>query len=144
MTKLSTGRPFLAEGVARDAGDVILSWLTRLVAGLAITAVVGFDALSIGVAHVSAMDDANSAATAASVAWRADHGNLDATLQAAQGSASQHGETVLPASLHVDADGTVHLRLERDATTLLVRHLGPLRSWATVVVNGSGKSALTS
>jgi hypothetical protein len=118
--------------------------LTRIVAALAITAVVGFDGLSIGVAHVSAMDDANSAATAGSVAWRADQGNLDATLQAAQGSASQHGETVLPNSLHVDPDGTVHLKIQHDATTLLVRHLGPLRSWATVVVNGSAKSALTS
>jgi hypothetical protein len=51
---------------------------------------------------------------------------------------------VLPDSLHVDADGTVHLKIQRDAITLLVRHIGPARSWATVVVEGSGKSALTS
>lgn len=130
----------MPEGVARDGGDVILGWLTRIVAGLAITAIIGFDALSIGVAHVSGMDDANSAAVAGSGAWRTDHSDLPAILQAAQGSASQHGETVLPASLQIDSDGTVHLKLRHDATTLLVRHLGPLSSWATVVVAGSGRS----
>jgi hypothetical protein len=128
------------EGVARDSGDVILSWLTRIVLGLSIVAVVGFDGLSIGVAHVSAADDANSAALAGSVAWRASHGDLTATLQAAEGSAALHGEVVLPTSLRVTTDGTVYLRLQHDATTLVVHRIGPIKSWATVVVNGSGRS----
>ena len=42
------------DDVAPDAGDVILSWLTRVVLVIAATAVVGFDGLSIAVAHVSA------------------------------------------------------------------------------------------
>ena len=149
MTKLSTRRwARKHEGFARgrcrdqgrDQGDVILSWLSRVVVVLAITAVIGFDALSIAVAHVSAIDDANTAATAASGAWHNDKGALAPTLLAAQISASQHNETVLPSSMTVDADGTVHLRLERDATTLVVRHIGPIKSWAVVVVKGSGKS----
>jgi hypothetical protein len=126
-------------GVARDDGDVILGWLTRIVAGIAIVAVVGFDALSIGVAHVSAVDDADSAAVAASAAWHANPTTLAPALQAAEGSAAEHGETVVPQSLQVAADGTVHLKLERDATTLLVKHLSPLKSWANVVVKGSGR-----
>jgi hypothetical protein len=134
----------MAEGAARDAGDIILGWLTRIVIGLAITAVVGFDGLSIAVAHVSAMDDANSAAIAASTAWRADQGNATAIFQAAESSAALHNETVLPSSVHVDADGTAHLKLRHDAITLAVRHLGPLRSWTVVIVNGSGRAALTS
>jgi hypothetical protein len=145
VTKLSTGqRARKSEGVARghgrDQGDVILSWLSRIVVVLAITAVIGFDALSIAVAHVSATDDANTAAVAASAAWRNDKGALTPTLLAAQTSASQHDETVLPSSLTVDSDGTVHLRLQRDATTLVVRHIGPIHSWAVVIVKGAGKS----
>lgn len=124
----------------RDQGDVILSWLSRIVLVLAITAVIGFDGLSIAVAHLSATDDANTAATAASAAWRTDKGALAPTLLAAQTSAAQHDETVLPASLSVASDGTVRLRLQRHATTLVVHHVGPISSWADVIVKGSGKS----
>jgi hypothetical protein len=129
-----------AEGVARDAGDVILSWLTRIIVIMALTAVIAFDALSLAVARVSAIDDANSAARSASIAFKSSKGDLDATLAAAEASASEHGETVLPTSLQVDADDTVHLKLQREATTLVVRHLGPLSKWATVVVKGSGRA----
>ncbi|HWF42234.1 MAG TPA: hypothetical protein VN683_09135 [Acidothermaceae bacterium] len=132
------------DDVAPDAGDVILSWLTRVVLVIAATAVVGFDGLSIAVAHVSAQDDANSAAVAAATAWVSDKGALAPTMLAAQNSAAQHNETVIPRSLTVDPDGTVHLKLERDATTLVIRHIGPLRSWATVIVKGSGKADATS
>jgi len=75
------------DDVAPDAGDVILSWLTRVVLVIAVTAVVGFDGLSIAVAHVSAQDDANSAAVAAATAWVSDKGALAPTLLAAQNSA---------------------------------------------------------
>lgn len=145
MTELRLGRwPGAAEateGVARDGGDIILGWLTRVVIGICATAVIGFDGLSIGVAHISAMDDANSAARAASQAWHDDHGDPAVVLHAAQQSAAQHGETVLPNSIQIDSDGTVHLRLERTATTLLVKHVHPLRSWARVVVGGDGHYA---
>jgi hypothetical protein len=142
VTKLNTGwKPRVTglSGDARDDGDVILGWLTRIVVGLGITAVIGFDTLSIGVAHVSATDDANAAARAASAAFQADHGDLKATLEAARASAEQHGETVVANSVTVDADGTVHLKIEHPATTLLVKHLSPVRSWARVVVSGSAR-----
>ncbi len=58
---------------------------------------------------------------------------------AAQNSAAQHDETVLPGSLTVGTDGTVHLKLERDATTLLVRRIGPIRSWASRHRQGFGQ-----
>jgi hypothetical protein len=132
------------DDVAPDAGDVILSWLTRVVLVIAATALVGFDGLSIAVAHVSAKDDAKTAAVAAATAWVSDKGALAPTLLAAQNSAAQHDETVLPNSITVGADGTVHLKLQRDATTLLIRHIGPLRSWAIVIAKGSGKADSTS
>jgi hypothetical protein len=145
VTKLKTGLGARTrESDEPERGDVILSWLTRVVAVIAVVAVVGFDGLSIAVARVSAKDDANTAAVAASTAWRTDKGLLAPTLLAAQNSADQHGETVLPTSLTVDPDGTVHLTLERIATTLLVRHIGPVSSWATVIVKGSGLSDASS
>jgi hypothetical protein len=126
------------EGDAHDRGDVILGWLTRIVASIAIVAVLGFDALSIAVTHVSTKDDANTAAVAASAAWRSDHGDLTATLQAAQASVAGHNETVVATSLYVDPDGTVHLKVQHVASTLLAKHVDA--AWANVVVEGSGRS----
>jgi len=123
---------------ACDRGDIILGWLTRIVIGIAVVGVVLFDGLSIGVAHVSAADDANTAALSASHAW-ADHHDMTAALQAAQATAAEHEESVVPASLHVLTDGTVELKVQRNATTLVVRHIHALRSWITITAAGSGK-----
>lgn len=128
----------LAGDDARDRGDIILGWLTRIVVGIAVVGVVLFDGLSIGVAHVSAADDANAAARSASHAWVDDH-NVQGALRAAEATAAEHAETVVPASLHVFTDGTVELKVQRSATTLVVRHIGPLRSWTTITAAGSGK-----
>lgn len=127
-----------AEDVPRDSGDIILGWLTRVVVSIAVVGVIAFDGLSIGVAHVSAADDANTAARSASQTWLNQH-SLDAAVQAAQATTAQHDETLVPNSVHIANDGTVSLKVERDATTLVVRHVHALHSWLTIVASGSGK-----
>jgi hypothetical protein len=122
----------------REAGDIILGWLTRIVVGIAIAGVVAFDGVSIGVAHISTIDDANTAARAASRSWYQDH-DIAKALQAAQDVAAEHAETVVANSLRIDPDGTAHLELEHDATTLVVRHVSALHSWAAVKADGSGR-----
>jgi hypothetical protein len=127
-----------AELVANDQGDVILGWLTRVLVTFTLVAAVGFDGLSIGVAHVGASADADTAARAASQAWLSNGGNAPETLVAAEQAISQHGETLVAGSLIVATNGTAHLEVRREASTVLVRRLGPLKSWADVVVKGSG------
>ena len=124
---------------ARDNGDIILGWLTKLVVGISLTGVVAFDGVSIGVAHVSTVDDANSAALAASHAWQDSH-DMNRALQAATQTAAQHGETVVDNSLTFDTDGTAHVSVRREATTLIVRHIHALRSWIEITASGSGRS----
>lgn len=120
-------------------GDIVLGWLTRVIVALAVAAVIVFDGLSLAVAHFAAIDDANSAADSASEAWISTH-QLSAALQAAQDAAAQHGETVLPNTLSVDPDGTAHLRISHQATTLVVHHIPMLRSLTTVIASGSGRA----
>jgi hypothetical protein len=127
-----------AEHVAPDHGDVILGWLMRVLITFSLVAAIGFDALSIGVAHVSARDDANTAAVAASEAWLSNGGNAQQTLAAAEQAISQHGETLVAGSLLVSTNGTAQLQVRREAGTVLVCRLGPLKSWADVVVKGHG------
>ena len=97
-----------------------------------------FDGLSIGVAHVSTLDDADSAALSASRAWAQNH-DAHAALDAAEQSASQHGESVLPDTLRIAADGTVTVAITRTATTLLLAHVHQLHSWTVVKETGSGR-----
>ena len=128
----------MAQGATRESGDIILGWLTRIVIGFSLVGVVGFDGVSIGVAHVSAADDANTVARSASHAWLDTH-QAAAALQAAQSTAEEHDETVISSSLKVATDGTVDVEIERTATTLVVRHIHALRSWVTITAAGSGK-----
>ena len=132
--------PESAAGGSGARGDIVLGWLTRIILALAVASVVVFDGLSLAVAHFAAIDDANSAADSASEAWQSTH-QLSAALQAAQDAAAQHGETVLPDSLSVDPDGTAHLRIAHEATTLVVHHIPMLRSWTTITASGSGRAA---
>ena len=124
--------------MTRESGDIILGWLTRIVIGFSLVGVVAFDGVSIGVAHVSAADDANTVARSASHAWFDTH-QTDAAFQAAESTAAEHEETVVPASLTVAADGTVDVKIQRAATTLVVHHIHALRSWVTITATGSGK-----
>jgi hypothetical protein len=130
------------EHVAGDRGDVILGWLTRVVVTIVLITSIGFDGLSIGLTHVSSHDDADTAAIAASHAWLQNAGNSNrnaATLSAAVEAIGQHGEMLVPGTLYVSTDGTVTLELQRQATTVLVHRLGPLRSWADITVKGHGR-----
>lgn len=124
--------------MASESGGMILGWLLRIACSIAIVAVAAFDGLSIGVAHISAIDDANSVARSASSAWTAHH-DMQAALAAAQETAAQHGETVLPNSLQVASDGTCTVRIARQATTLIIGHIKELRSWVRVTESGSGR-----
>jgi hypothetical protein len=123
--------------MSAERGSVIAGWLAKVVAGLAIAAVVVFDALSIGATHLSAQDDAATAATAGSEAWSSEH-SVRVAYDAAAAWASQHDERVPATGFSVDRDGTVHLRLSKQATTVVLAHLGPLSRWANVTVDGDG------
>lgn len=122
----------------RDAGDIVIGWLTKLVVSLAIVAVVLFDAVSIGLAHLNGTDDANAAATSASDTWQTTH-DVNQALLAAQSYADQHGETVQTSSFQILPDGTVDLDLTKTVKTMLVRLIPPLRHLADVTVPGQGK-----
>jgi len=118
----------------RDSGSMVIGWLVKLAAVLTIVGILGFDGISLAVTHLNSQDDANSAATAAAEAWQQNH-NASAALQAAIDAAGS-ADTVLPKTFTIDADGTVHLSLQRKATTVLMYRLGPLKKYATVTASG--------
>ena len=121
----------------RDRGDIVLGWLTRLVVALAVVAVIGFDAVQVGLANVQLQDQANAAAAAARDAY-AEHHDVTQALAAAEVSAhgANSGDAVVPGSLSVARDGTVSLRLTRQIHTVLAHHL-PVAAFTRATSGGS-------
>lgn len=109
-----------------DRGDIVVGWLTKLVVVLGLLGVVMFDAVSVGTATVSVQDDANTAATLASEAYFSSR-NVDTAFAVAVRFAEDEGHTLDVADFEVSEDGGVRLRLQREATTLVMFRIGPLK-----------------
>jgi hypothetical protein len=107
-----------------DTGDVLLGWLTRLIAGLAIVAVLGIDAVTVGMATVSVQDQANTAAGAARDSYGNQH-NVSVALKAAQASAleSDSHNVISTTDFSISPTGAVTLHLHRTINTLVAHYL---------------------
>jgi len=124
----------------RDRGDVVLGWLTKVVASMALVGLVGFDAVSIGATQFQAEDHAQAAVRAAVESYRADK-NVQTSYDAALGAVIADGDSIDVEGYAVGADGSVTLRLRRVAPTLLVEKVRQLRSWTDITSTVTGRPA---
>lgn len=120
-------------------GDIIVGWLTRLVAVFALIGIAGYDAISLTVAKTTVTDHASLAALDAAEAW-AQTRDLRQTYAAAEATAVRGGDTVVANSLVVDADGTVHVQLCRTATTLVLQRADRTNKWTKQCGSGRGRT----
>jgi hypothetical protein len=124
-----------------DRGAARMITITRLVIVLAIVGVLGYDGFSIMSAHVNTENDAQTAAYAASQAYNSQSNhNLPAAYAAAVASVRGKGETVLTTGFTANADGTIHLTVQRIAPTVVIKHFGSLHSWTVVTERGDANS----
>ena len=123
-----------------DHGDVVLSWLTKVVASLAVLGLAGFDGVSLVAARFSAADHAQTAATAAADAWSRTR-NVQQAYDAAAAAIATSGDSIETTTFTVAADGAVHLTLHRQATTLLLHRVPALRSWLDASETARGRPA---
>jgi hypothetical protein len=114
-----------------DRGDVLLGWFTKVALVLGLFGIVSFDAVSVGVAKMNAQDTAASAAAAGAEAWSESH-NLQRAYRAASAYADEHGGTIDPKAFSIDSNGTVSVRMDKDATTLLLYRTKTTKKWAHV------------
>ncbi len=131
---LPSGRP----SPTGDRGDVVLGWLTKVVATLAVLGLVGFDAVSLGAAHFRAEDHAQQAVRKAAESYRGSP-DLQAAYVAALEEILGTGDTIAPAGFSVSPDGTLTLTLRHETATLLVEKVPPLRRYAVVTRTVTGR-----
>jgi hypothetical protein len=124
-----------------DSGGIVLGWLTRIVLFFSVAGLALFDAISIASTATTVSDQGSYAALAASEAWHQDK-NVQTAYNAAVAAAIEENpaDVVATKDFKVDEDGTVHLTLSRDAPTLVVYRIGPIKNWAHVVRHASGRS----
>lgn len=139
MTLLTLSSP---AGLLRDdRGSIVIGWLTKLVVVLGILGVAAFDAISIGTTAASLSDQGGLAARAASDAWLQAKDIQHAYDAALATATEQNPATVIDVKTFVvDPDGTVHLRVARTATTLVLFRFAATRHWADVQRDASGRS----
>ena len=114
-----------------DRGDIVLGWLTKLIAGLSLLGLVGFDLVSLGASHLRAEDHASTAARAAVQVYTGPR-DLQAAYDAAVAEVVANGDSIDPQGFTVTADGTVTLTLSSTAPTLLLRRFSALQPYAEV------------
>jgi hypothetical protein len=129
-------------GHACDEGGIVLSWLVKIVAIFAVVGVIVFDGLSIGTAKLSIEDQGAQAARDASDQWQLSH-DVKLALAAAGKSAqeSNPANEIDPATFRIDSDGTVHLTITREASTLVAHRISPLRGLCDVQAAAQGRTS---
>src|SRR5262249_2016525 len=98
---------------------------------------IAFDGINLVVANFGAADDATTAANAAADNYKLTH-DVNAAYQAAVKSIAGNGDTVETKTFVINTDGSVTLFVDRNPTTLWMRHIGPLKKWTHVRESGSG------
>jgi hypothetical protein len=124
-----------------DRGGIVLGWLTRIVVVLGIAGLALFDAISVGTTAVNLTDQGSYAAREASEVWQTTH-NVQKAYDAAVAAATEQNpaNTVDTKTFRIDEDNTVHLRIGREATTLILYRWSRTAEWAQIERDASGRS----
>ena len=129
----------LTPSSVEDTGGIVLGWLTRLTVILAVGGVFLFDAISVGSTKATLADQAAFAARSASETWQQTKSVQRAFDEAERAASEQNSENhVLVRGFQIDQDGTVHLVLRREASTLVLYRWSTSRAWTKVRAEGEG------
>lgn len=105
---------------------MVIGWLTKLVLVLSVLGVVGLDAVSWASARVTAQDHAEAAGRAATGAFQESR-SLQAAYDAGLAEVVADGDTIEAESFSASPEGAVTLTLRREASTLVLHRIAPLR-----------------
>ena len=129
-----------ARPAARDDGSIVLGWLTKLSATLAILGILGFDGIALVTTTFQAEDRANSAAREAADVYRATK-DVQKAYDAAVAVALASSSTIETTTFVADpTSGKITLKLHSEAATLWMHRIGPLKKYIDVSATGTGTS----
>ena len=106
-----------------ERGEILKSWVLQLAVVLAVVGFIGYEVISIGMAHLSLDDDARE--VAASVRNAYGGGSVDDAIEAGRTTAQRHDIEVMGV-IEVEQPPEIVFDLRKQASTLLVHRIGPL------------------
>ncbi|MGB8652163.1 MAG: hypothetical protein WCD35_16045 [Mycobacteriales bacterium] len=121
----------------RDSGSIVLGWLTKLAASLALVGLLAFDGIALVTTNFTAADQATTAASAAADAYKSTH-DVQQAYNAATAAVAADGDTIETKTFRVDPDGHITLVLHRTATTLWMHRIGALKKYTEITQTGEG------
>lgn len=124
---------------SREAGEIILGWLTRLTIVLTAVGVLAYDGIAYGVAAIRVHDVAATSARVAATDYSTFR-DFESAYGAAgiAASTSQPGAVVPREGFDVDRDGVVTLDVRLTTDTLVLRFIPRSGAWLTVRASATG------
>ena len=124
-----------------DSGSIVLGWLTKLVASMALLGALWFDGIALVKTNVSAADEANTIAGIAADTYKSTH-NVQTSYDAAASEAAKTNDLVDVKQFIVrESDGHVTLTIHKLATTLWMHRIGALKKYTDISATGQGSPA---
>lgn len=127
-------------GAGRDSGGIVLGWLLRISLALLVLGVLVFDVFSLAYTNVTTVDDAGIVAGVAADRLISDPGKYDKARLESLSEASELGVRMKTKDFWVDQEGEVHVTVSRQANTLVLHYVKPLRKYLTVRAVGTAAS----
>ena len=108
---------------------IVLGWLTKVTVGLVLAGALFFDTFSLMATQLGAQDQASTAAESAAWNWR-QYGDIQQTYNEAARTLGTSGAAEIDtASFRIDPDGTAVVTVSRQAPTLVLKYIPPLRKF---------------
>lgn len=122
----------------RDTGSIVVGWLGKLVVALGLVGVLIFDGFAVVVANFNAADHATLAAREAADTLARNRSDIQAAYDSAV-KAVDSKDVVETETFSVDDQGAVHLYVKREAKTLWMHRIGPLKKYTQARQSATGK-----
>ncbi len=126
-----------------DRGDILASWFIKIAVTTTLVAFIGFDATSVFTTKFAISDTGAQAARDASENFRSTASRDQALKAAIQTATQDNSKNIIdPKSFSISKEGTVSLKISREAKSVLIHRISPIRKWSTVTVTTSGRTPL--
>jgi hypothetical protein len=123
----------------RDERGVVVSWIIKLLLGLAVFGAILFDAGSITTNYFGLQTTADEIAATMSTIERSGEAFNQRILEEGAAALAEEANAKL-VSAEIDSQGIIRIRLKRKAGTLIVGNVGPIKSWGRATAGGQAST----
>jgi hypothetical protein len=120
-----------------DEGAVVMGWLIKVAVIICLLGVISLDAVRFGVTSLAASDDAGSVAYEGQLVLRSQRSGKTEAHAASVAEARRRGVKIEKGNWWIDANGAVHVVVDKSVETILAKHIPPLRQYLLIRASGS-------